>query len=83
MVSLNDNVHTTRILEKQFHVGLLFPSPTSNNTFDDGESAFEEEFIGPSMVDYGEEDGGIHGVVGSLDSDFEKSSLGLSPKNKL
>ncbi|GKD11704.1 hypothetical protein Tco_1196111 [Tanacetum coccineum] len=80
-VMLNDLVYSIRIFEEQFHSDSLLPSPISNNTFDDGESTFKEEFIGPSMVVYGEEGDGFHGGDGSLPKETDKSFLGMSPRN--
>ncbi|GJU28728.1 hypothetical protein Tco_1167349 [Tanacetum coccineum] len=80
-VMLNDLVYSIRIFEERFHSGSLLPSPVSNNTFDDGESAFEEEFIGPSMAVYDEEGDGFHGGYGSLPKETDKSFLGMSPRN--
>ncbi|GKE41632.1 hypothetical protein Tco_1468916, partial [Tanacetum coccineum] len=80
-VMLNDLVYSIRIFEERFHSDRLLPSPISKNTFDDGESAFEEEFIGPSMAVYDKEGDGFHGGDGSLPKETDMSFLGMSPRN--
>ncbi|GKA30986.1 hypothetical protein Tco_0717291 [Tanacetum coccineum] len=76
-VLLNGIIYPIRIFEEQFHTNILFPSSAPSSKFDDSDSAFEEEYVGPSMTAHGEVDG--EGDGESKDDDLSSRASERSP----
>ncbi|GJX83398.1 nucleotide-binding alpha-beta plait domain-containing protein [Tanacetum coccineum] len=77
-VLLNGRIYLIRIFEEQFHTNILFPSSSLSSKFDDSDSAFEEEYVGPSMTAHGEVDG-----EGDRESKDDNSSFRASERSPL
>ncbi|GJX09245.1 hypothetical protein Tco_0199104 [Tanacetum coccineum] len=77
LANINSIIYPIRIFEEQFHTNILFPSSAPSSKFDDSDSAFKKEYVGPSMTAHGEVNG--EGDRESKDDDSTSRASERSP----